>query len=275
MNVLRYTLVFLICLLAIPTQAGAPQGSHSGKVAIITGSSSGVGYEMTQQAMARGMHLVLADINPAPSEQMAAAYRARGGRAIVVEVDLAIAAQRPAVIDRAVEEFGRIDYLFNNAGYAYVTSLANHDMAQAKRLFEVNYWAYVDLAQRAVPIMKQQKSGVIINISSYLGIAPASPLLGVYAASKHALMGFFQSVDAELEGTGVDIKLVSPAGMKTNIITNAVGQDAAKVQGGDQDWEPPAKVVKEIFEQLDDGELLQFPSVAKGYREQYLKSLMP
>ncbi len=243
------------------------------KVAIITGSSSGLGYELAQLAMEEGMHLVLVDIAPTQSQQLAQRYRQQGGKALVIEADLADPLQRPQVIDKTIANFKRIDYLFNNAGYSYMTTLADHDMAEAHRLFEVNYWAYVDLAQRALPYMQQQQSGVIINTSSVLGVIPSSPQLSVYAATKHALVGFFQAVDSELAQSGVEVKLVCPGGMKTNILTNAVGKHVDQVQHIDDDWEPPTKVAREIFAEKDNGELLQFPSVAKAMRAKYLHSL--
>tara|TARA_B100000446_G_scaffold35710_2_gene31413 strand:+ start:839 stop:1648 length:810 start_codon:yes stop_codon:yes gene_type:complete len=247
--------------------------SATEKVAIITGSSSGLGYELAQLAMKDNMHLVLVDIRPDGSEQLAQQYRRQGGKALVIEADLADPLQRPQVINKTIENFERIDYLFNNAGYSYMTGLADHDMAEAHRLFEVNYWSYVDLAQHALPYMQQQQSGVIINTSSVLGVIPSSPQLSVYAATKHALVGFFQAVDKELAQSGVEVKLVCPGGMKTNILVNAVGKHVDQVQHIDDDWEPPTKVAREIFAEKDNGELLQFPSVAKAMRAKYLQSL--
>lgn len=265
---MKTTLILVSLLLSTLSYA-----SENNKVAIITGSSSGLGYELTKLAMADNMQLVLVDINPAQSETIAKQYRQQGGQAIVLTADLADPAQRPQVIDKTIQTFQRVDYLFNNAGYSYLTTLADHDMDEAHRLFEVNYWAYVDLAQRALPHMLKQKSGNIINTASVLGVIPSSAQLGVYAASKHALVGFFQAVNNELADTGVDVKLVCPGGMKTNILVNATGKYVEQVQHLDDNWEPPTKVANEIFAQKDNGELLQFPSVAKAMRAQYLEGL--
>lgn len=262
---------FVLILCTIWSVAVSAVGDQ--KVTIITGSSSGLGYELTKLAMQENMRLVLVDINPEKSQVIAEQYRNNGGEALVIEADLADPAQRPQVIDQTIHRFQRIDYLFNNAGYSYLTTLDDHDMDEAHRLFEVNYWAYVDLAQRALPHMLRQESGRIINTSSVLGVIPSSAQLGVYAASKHALMGFFQAVDKELADTGVDIKLVCPGGMKTNILVNATGKYVDQVQHLDDDWELPTKVASEIFTQKDNNELLQFPSIAKAMREKYLSSL--
>ena len=164
--------------------ADAPQ--YADQVAIVTGSSHGLGHELATLGAEKGMKLVLVDMRPEASEELAAQIREDGGQAIVVEADLANPAQRADVIEAAMDEFGRIDFLFNNAGYSYLAKLEQMDLEQAHRLFEVNYWAYADLAQRVIPIMREQDGGTIVNVSSILGMRAAPAGLGHYAASKHA-----------------------------------------------------------------------------------------
>jgi len=260
------------CLLLLATLSLANSNSNSA-VTVITGSSSGLGWEISQLAMADKMRVVFVDINPGPSEQMAKQYRQQGGQAMVITADLAKPVQRKGIIAQVVTRFGQVDYLFNNAGYAYLTSLADHDMAQAKHLFEVNYWAYVDLAQQAAVVMAKQGSGVILNTSSIAGVIPVAGEMGSYAASKHALVGFFQAAATELKPKGISVKLICPGGMKTNIIPTAIGKNVAHMQHVDDNWEPASIVAKEVFEQRDNGELLQFPSIAKNMRNKYLNSL--
>jgi short-subunit dehydrogenase len=245
-----------------------------GKVAVITGSSSGLGLELTKLAIANEMHLVLVDINPEVSNQVVEQYLLDGGKAVSVHADLSDPTQRSTIIEGAINQFGKVDYLFNNAGYAYMSSLADHDMAEAKRLFEVNYWAYVDLSQRALPHMIKNGRGHIINTVSVLGVIPGGAQMGPYAATKHALVGFFQSTATELKGSGVHVKLVCPGGMKTNIIPNARGKYVDQMQHVDDNWEPPVIVAKQIFENLHDGKILQYPSIAEGMYKQYLQTVM-
>lgn len=281
MNIRRFqSLLRLFALLAFwalaPVAAIAEPAESvepGGKVAIITGSSHGLGHELTKLAMAQNMKLVLVDMRPELSEQIAKNYRKDGGEAIVLAIDLAKPEQRPLIVAEAVAAFGRVDYLFNNAGYSYIAGPVDLDLAEAKRNFEVNYWAYVDLAQRVLPVMSKQQSGVIVNIGSILGFTPANAQLATYSANKHALAGYFLSLAPTLKKQGVEVKVVFPAGMRTKIFQHAVGENLDRSQDPAAAWEHPSIVAGEIFEQLHDGRAMQFPSVASDRARAYVKAL--
>ena len=138
----------LICFFVSGVASASEPDVDDRPVALITGSSYGLGAELTQLAVARGWRVALVDVRPAPSILKVEEIRASGGIATFYEVDLAVPAKRAGLVSQVVDEFGRIDYLFNNAGYAYLATLEEMDMAAAHHLFEVNYWAYADLAQR-------------------------------------------------------------------------------------------------------------------------------
>ncbi|WP_150277994.1 SDR family NAD(P)-dependent oxidoreductase [Halopseudomonas salina] len=246
----------LIAQFSLAEQAPTSPQYHD-KVAIVTGSSYGLGHELALLGAEKGMKLVLADIRPDQSETLAEQIRAKGGQAIVVEVDLADAKQRPDVIEAAMDEFGRIDYLFNNAGYSYLATLEQMDSVEAHRLFEVNYWAYADLAQRVIPIMRKQGGGTIVNVSSILGMRAAPANLGHYAATKHALHGLFQSVAQEVQGDNISVFLAAPGGMKTKISQHSTGPMADPENDRAANWEDPAIAAKDIFENMQ-GEAVIF-----------------
>ncbi len=231
-------------------EQGTTAPEYRDKVAIVTGSSYGLGYELATLSAEKGMKLVLADMRPEQSEKLAEQVRERGGQAIVVEVDLADAKQRPDVIEAAMDEFGRIDYLFNNAGYSYLAPLEQMDSEEAHRLFEVNYWAYADLAQRVIPIMRKQGGGTIVNVSSILGMSAAPANLGHYSATKHALHGLFQSVAQEVEADNINVFLAAPGGMRTKISQHSTGPMADPESDRAASWEDPAIASKDIFESI-------------------------
>lgn len=117
----------------------ADEDPYQGKVALITGTSSGLGLELAKLAADKDMKLVLVDIDLPPSQALAETINKEGGQAIAVKADLAEHAERVKAVEAAKQEFGRIDYLFNNAGYTYLARLEQMDLEQAHHLFEVNY----------------------------------------------------------------------------------------------------------------------------------------
>jgi len=229
--------------------AAADEAAMRDKVAVITGTSYGLGRELALLGSKHGMKLVMVDVRAEPSEQLAEQIRTQGGQATVMEADLALPESRARVIEAAMEHYGRIDYLFNNAGYSYLATLEQMDLEQARHQMDVNFWAYVDLAQRVIPIMRAQGGGTILNVSSILGMRPAPANMGHYAATKHALHGLFQSAAAELRADNIRVFVAAPAGMRTHISKHSVGP---AVSGEDRaaDWEDPAIPARDIFEMI-------------------------
>lgn len=253
----------MLLALLLPMQALADE-DWFGKVAIITGSSAGLGWELAQLAADKDMRLVLVDINPGPSRELADRVLAEGGEAIVVEVDLADPEQRGNVIEAALEAYGTVDYLFNNAGYSYLATLEQMDMEMAQHLFEVNYWAYVDLAQRVIPIMKEQGSGTILNVVSILAHVDSPAGTGHYSASKAALLGIFQAAAEELEPYGIKVFLASPGGMRTDIARSSVGPLADERRDRADDWEPPEVAARDIFKGIRGDAVQFYPGYVEG-----------
>lgn len=158
-----------------------------------------------------------------------------------------------------MERFGAIDYLFNNAGYSYLARLDQMDLDMAHHLFEVNYWAYVDLADRVVPIMKEQGGGTIFNTASILGVRPGPPGLGHYAATKHALVGMFRVAAKELEPHGIRVFVGAPAGLRSNISVNSTGPLADPDTDRAADWEDPAIPARDIFRGIQGDDVVFHP----------------
>lgn len=239
------------------------------RVAIITGSSYGLGRELALLARDSGMKLVLVDMRGGPSEAFVDQVREAGGEAIFVEADLAEASQRPQIIERAMESFGRIDFLFNNAGYAYLSTLEDMTLADAHHIFEVNYWAYVDLAQRVIAPMRAVGGGTIVNTASILGVRPSPPGFGHYGATKHALLGLFQTAAKELKGDNIKVIIAAPAGMKTNIGKHAIGPASNPDVDLSAEWENPAIAARDIFDALGGDEIVIYPGyIGRQMREQ-------
>ncbi|SDR71741.1 Short-chain dehydrogenase [Halopseudomonas xinjiangensis] len=255
---LWFATAFVLAMLLTAGYARAQDNPFRDKVAVITGTSYGLGRELALLAAKNDMKLVLVDMRPEPSQQLAEQIRSQGGEAVFVEADLAKPEQRPQVIDEAMKAYGRIDYLFNNAGYSYLATLEQMDLDQAHHLFEVNYWAYADLAQRVIPIMREQGGGTILNVSSILGMRAAPPRMAHYSASKYAIHGLFQAAAEGLKEDNIKVYIAAPGGMRTHISKHSVGPEVSE---GDRaaDWEDPAVPARDIFEMIQQDEVVFNP----------------
>jgi short-subunit dehydrogenase len=187
----------------------------SGRTVIVTGASSGIGKETAREFASRGANVVLASRNREKLEEIAREV----GAAMVVPTDVTDAMSVERMVRRAVEEFGTLDVLVNNAGVGLFAPIAESNLENARYLFEVNFWGAVRCMRRASSYMVSQRRGHIVNVSSIAGhIAP--PHMGMYAATKHALAAVSDAMRAELAGTGVGISTVYPGLTETSFMEN-------------------------------------------------------
>jgi NAD(P)-dependent dehydrogenase (short-subunit alcohol dehydrogenase family) len=189
------------------------------KVALVTGVSSGIGRVIAEELAGAG-YRVFGSVRSAATEVPPGVER------LVLDV------RDEASIDAAVksirERAGRLDVLINNAGASIVGAIEETDTLQAQGLFDVNFFGAVRVTRAVLPIMREQRSGRIAFISSVVGFVPA-PYMGFYAATKHALEGYAESLDHEVRPFGIRALLIEPGFMKTRIDANA--QQAAQSIG--------------------------------------------
>jgi NADP-dependent 3-hydroxy acid dehydrogenase YdfG len=193
-------------------------------VVIVTGASSGIGREVALQLAGQGAKLSLAARDVDRLEQVAAECRTRGGQALVVKTDVAIEAECRALIDRAVSEYGRIDTLINNAGISMWARFDQlQDLSILEQIIRVNYLGAAYCTFYALPHLKQSK-GRLVAVSSLAG-KNGIPTRSGYAASKHAMAGFFDSLRIELADAGVSVTVIYPGFVTSEIRTRAFGTD--------------------------------------------------
>ena len=198
------------------------------KVVVITGASKGIGAELARQLAARGAKLVLAARSVEALESVAAECRELGAAVLTVKADVAIERDCHAMISGAVLAFGRVDVLVNNAGmtmWARFEEIA--DMEILARIMQVNYMGSVYCTRHALPYL-HESGGVVVGISSLAGRVGVPTRTG-YAASKHAMAGFFDSLRAELHGSGVAVTMIYPGFVSTGIRENATGPDGLPI----------------------------------------------
>jgi short-subunit dehydrogenase len=193
-------------------------------VVVITGASAGIGREMALHLADQGAWLCLAARDADRLEEVADLCRKRGSRARAVATDVADQAECEQLIARTVEAYGRIDTLINNAG---ITMWARFDQLQQlealERIMRVNYFGTVYCTFHALPHLKQSR-GRLVGVSSLAGLTGV-PTRSGYAASKHAMTGFFNTLRIELAGSGVTVTMVYPGFVATEVRQRAFGPD--------------------------------------------------
>ncbi len=193
-------------------------------VVILTGASTGIGEAMAQQLAAQGAWLALAARNTARLEAVAADCRARGGRALVVPTDVTDQEECRELIDRTVAEYGRIDTLINNAGLSMWMKLEEvEDLSTLEYLMRVNYFGSLYCTYYALPHLKKTR-GRIVAIAS-VAARTGVPTRTGYAASKHAMVGFFESLRIEVEDDGVSVTIAYPDFVASGMHTRSLGAD--------------------------------------------------
>ena len=200
-----------------------------GDVVVITGASKGIGAELARQLAARGARLALGARNLEELDQVAEACRALGATVITVRTDVAEERDCHALVSGAALAFGRVDVLVNNAGasmWARFEDVA--DLSVLARLMQVNYMGSVYCTRHALPYLRKS-AGLVVGISSLAGRTGVPTRTG-YAASKHAMTGFFDSLRIELAGSGVDVTMIYPGFVATGIRENATGPDGRAIQ---------------------------------------------
>ncbi|GHG98662.1 short chain dehydrogenase [Comamonas sp. KCTC 72670] len=200
-----------------------------GKTVVVTGASAGIGEALAVVLAGRGANLVLAARNEEALQRVKARCEAAGGRAVVVPTDVGDAEACHHLVDRAVEAFGGIDVLVNNAGVTMDARVDEvKDLGLFERLMRINYLGSVYCTAHALPHLKARR-GLVVAVSSLTG-KTGVPNRSGYAASKHAMHGFFDSLRIELRGTGVDVTVVCPGFVATGIRDSALGADGQPVR---------------------------------------------
>ena len=193
-------------------------------VTVITGASSGIGHELAYQMAEQGAWLVLAARNEGALEETAQICRQRGGRAITVPTDVTDQDQCQRLIQQAVEEYGRIDTLVNNAGITMWALFEEiHDLDLFHKIMRVNYFGTVYCTHYALPYLKETR-GRIVAVAS-LAALNGIPTRSAYAASKHASKGFMDTLRIELAGSGISVTISYPDFVATGMRERALKAD--------------------------------------------------
>jgi NAD(P)-dependent dehydrogenase (short-subunit alcohol dehydrogenase family) len=191
------------------------------EVAVVTGSSTGIGFETSLELARNGFHTyaTMRKIDNGGSNPMTNIAKNENLPLKLLQLDVDSDKSVSDAVNKIVTENGRIDVLVNNAGYALVGALEQTSMEDIKAQFETNFFGAVRVMQAAIPIMRKQRSGRILNITS-MGGRIAIPFDSVYHATKFALEGLSESIQYELEPFGIKVILIEPGAVGTNFWKN-------------------------------------------------------
>ena len=238
---------------------GSNQTQVSGQVVVITGASMGIGEAIAKIFVDNGASVVLLSRDAERAE----AARGRVGqteRTLALACDVRNREEIDRVVGLTLHHFKRIDVWINNAGHGILDSVANVDMPNVRETFETNFFGAVEATQAVIPVMRQQRSGAIINVSSVAGHIPL-PFHAVYSATKFALNAIGKGARIELKSSGINVLTVCPGYVRTEFSANAV-------KGKEQKQVRPARVRGITVESVAR-------AVLRGYLKQKREVVVP
>ena len=206
-----------------------------GQVVIVTGSGSpkGIGRTIARTFAKQKAAVVIADMNEAGVKDTVAALKEEGGEAFGVVVNITDEASVQNMVDQVMEQYGRIDVLVNNAGISQKVTVADMTLADMKRIFEVNMFGLFLCTKACMKVMRAQKYGRIVNLSSVSGKRGGGIFGGAhYSASKAAVLAFSKNLSREISAEGITINSVCPGLINTEIWKSLPKEDADKVIEG-------------------------------------------
>lgn len=198
------------------------------QVALITGCSSGIGYETALMLARSGYHTIATMRNVKKSNSLLKTSEEENLPLKVLELDVNDVTSIERAISQVEKEAKRIDILINNAGYGLVGFFEELSLDEIRNQFETNFFGVLNITKKVIPIMRSQKSGTIINISSGAGQV-GFPGISAYVSTKFAVEGFSESLTYELSPFGIKVIIIEPGVIKTNFFNNCtISEQPAK-----------------------------------------------
>jgi len=198
----------------------------SQKVVLITGASSGIGQSIARLLAQKGFTVFGTSRNPQTVEPVAAVE--------VLPLDVRSDESVNVCVNTVLGRAGRLDILISNAGYMLGGAVEEATIEEAKALFETNFFGAMRIVKAVLPILRQQRSGMIIISSSLAGLVPGPPFFGIYSASKFALEAYTEHLWREVKPFGIRVSLVEPGSIKTKLTSNR--QEAVERLGDYDPW---------------------------------------
>jgi len=236
------------------------------QVAFITGGAAGIGKALCEKLAASGASVIVADIRQEKAREVADAIVDRGGAAEAVKLDVSQQNEVTTEIEKVVERYGHLDYIFNNAGVTYIGETREMPEAMWKHVVGVNLFGVIHGTIAAYKVMAAQGSGHIVNMASEAGLIPLATS-AAYATTKHAVVGLSLSLRPEAEQYGVKVSTVCPGRVKSDMLdTNPIAgitKEAYIELGGVKMWDA-SKAAEVILQGVEKNKpIIVFPSYCR------------
>jgi len=225
------------------------------KIWLITGSARGLGRDIVEAALAAGDEVLATARDPGRLDDLKPIY---GDRLRTFALDVTDMRAAEAAVEAAVAAFGRLDVLVNNAGFGYMAPFEQASEAEFRAQIDTNFYGVVNLTRAALPVMRKQRAGHIINVSS-VGGRVSTPGMSAYQAAKWAVGGFTEVVAKEAAPFGVKLIALEPGGMRTDWGHTARGHAPALLP----DYEPSVGAIQRLLQQYVGNEAGDPAKVAK------------
>jgi NAD(P)-dependent dehydrogenase (short-subunit alcohol dehydrogenase family) len=219
-------------------------GNKQQQIALVTGSSSGIGFETSLRFAQNGIYTYASMRNLSKSDEILGYARKDNLPLKILRLDVADEESISEAIDKIISERGRIDIVVNNAGYSLLGPLEQLHINEIKEEFETNFFGIIKLIQSVLPMMRKQGYGRITNISSLAGRI-GFPLSSAYVSSKFALEGLVESLRYEVQPYGILVSLIEPGVIKTNFVNNMkLGKNVITSSNSGNDDSPYVEIIQ-------------------------------
>lgn len=196
------------------------------KVWLITGCSTGFGRELAKAVLSAGNKAI---VTARKTDDIKDIVEGNEDNAIAVQLDVTKPAEIASAVKAAIVKFGRIDVLVNNAGIGYFGAIEESEDDAVRKMFEINVFGLAKMTQEVLPIMRSQKSGHVINISSIGGLR-SFPAVGFYNATKYAVDGLSEALAKETAHLGIKVTIIAPSGFRTDWAGRSAEDSPIKIE---------------------------------------------
>jgi NAD(P)-dependent dehydrogenase (short-subunit alcohol dehydrogenase family) len=246
-------------------------GHFESKVCVVTGAASGIGFAVSAALLRAGAVVVLADRDADRLASAVGQLPARPGRTDSAAVDVTSQQQVQRLVDDAVSRHGALDFLFNNAGVGGTLPIGDATLEHWRHIVDLNLWGVIYGVHAALPVMRRQGSGHIVNTASLAGLVPF-PYQSLYCTTKYGVVGLSESLRFELADEGIRVSSVCPGNVVSRIFGTPILGDAVEAKPP-EDALPAEEAARIILDGVANGEgIIAFPEGPKELWRQYRSS---